>query len=117
MIYDWIVANVKYEVPGAEGRDAESVLKARRGDCEQFSVLMTAMCRSVGIPARTVTNAWTTGGSIYGPTWDSFRPPLKSPIANLYLAGSGVWPGPGIEAVVISGVLAADAIFKSPNKA
>ena len=62
LIYDWIVANVKYEVPGTRGRDAESVLEDRRGDCEQFSVLMTAMCRSVGIPARTVTNAWTTGG-------------------------------------------------------
>jgi hypothetical protein len=62
LIYDWIVANVKYEVPGPEGRDAESVLEARRGDCEQFSVLMTAMCRSIGIPARTVTNAWNSGG-------------------------------------------------------
>jgi phytoene dehydrogenase-like protein/intracellular septation protein A len=56
--------------------------------------------------------AWTTAGSIYGPTWDSFRPPLKSPIPGLYLAGAGVFPGPGIEAVVISGVLAADTIFK-----
>ena len=62
LIYDWIVANVKYEVPGPAGRDAESVLEARIGDCEQFSVLMTAMCRSVGIPARTVTNVWTSGG-------------------------------------------------------
>jgi all-trans-retinol 13,14-reductase len=57
--------------------------------------------------------AWTTAGSIYGPTWDSQRPPLKSPIPGLYLAGSGVFPGPGIEAVVISGTLAADAIY--PN--
>lgn len=62
LIYDWIVAEVVYEVPGPAGRDAESVLEARRGDCGQFSVLMTAMCRSLGIPARTVTNAWTTGG-------------------------------------------------------
>jgi phytoene dehydrogenase-like protein/uncharacterized membrane protein len=57
--------------------------------------------------------AWTTAGSIYGPTWDSSRPPLKSPVPGLYLAGSGVFPGPGIEAVVISGTLAADAIY--PN--
>ncbi len=55
--------------------------------------------------------AWTDAGSIYGPTWDSSRPPLKSPIPGLYLAGSGVFPGPGIEAVVISGTLAADAIY------
>lgn len=59
--------------------------------------------------------AWTTAGSIYGPTWDSSRPPLKSPVPGLYLAGSGVFPGPGIEAVVISGVLAAGAIFSGKN--
>jgi all-trans-retinol 13,14-reductase len=57
--------------------------------------------------------AWTDSGSIYGPTWDSQRSPLKSLVPGLYLAGSGVFPGPGIEAVVISGTLAADAIY--PN--
>ena len=62
LIYDWIVENLRYEVPGPEGRHAESVLEAGRGDCEQFSVLMTAMCRALGIPARTVTSAWTQGG-------------------------------------------------------
>ncbi len=61
-IYDWIVADIVYEIPGPAGRDAESVLEERRGDCEQFSVLMAAMCRSLGIPARTVTNAWMSGG-------------------------------------------------------
>ncbi len=55
--------------------------------------------------------AWTTAGSIYGPAWDSHHPPLKSPVPNLYLAGSSVFPGPGVEAVVISGALAADAIY------
>ncbi len=55
--------------------------------------------------------AWTTNGSIYGITWDSPRPPLKSPVPGLYLAGANVFPGPGIEAVVISGTLAADAIY------
>ena len=55
--------------------------------------------------------AWTTDGSIYGSTWDSHHPPLKSPVPNLYLAGAGVFPGPGVEAVVISGVLAANEIF------
>jgi all-trans-retinol 13,14-reductase len=54
---------------------------------------------------------WATAGSIYGATWDSHRPPLKSPVPNLYLVGAGVFPGPGVEAVVISGTLAADEIF------
>ena len=55
--------------------------------------------------------AWTTSGSIYGSSWDSPHPPIKSPVPNLYLAGSGVFPGPGVEAVVISGALAASEIY------
>jgi hypothetical protein len=35
---------------------------------------------------------------------------VKSPVEGLALAGSGVFPGAGVEAVVISGTLAADAI-------
>jgi phytoene dehydrogenase-like protein len=57
--------------------------------------------------------AWTINGSIYGAARSSPRPPLKSPVHGLYRAGSGVFPGPGIEAVVISGVLAADAIYQN----
>ncbi|MDN5294471.1 MAG: all-trans-retinol 13,14-reductase, partial [Eubacteriales bacterium] len=40
-----------------------------------------------------------------------WRPPAKSPVERLYLAGAGVFPGSGIEAVVISGTLAADAVY------
>lgn len=62
LIYDWMVANMEF-VPGAVvERDAQSVLAAMRGDCGQFSILYTALCRSVGIPARTVSNSWTRGG-------------------------------------------------------
>jgi phytoene dehydrogenase-like protein len=32
-------------------------------------------------------------------------------VERLYLAGAGVFPGSGIEAVVISGTLAADAVY------
>lgn len=62
LVYDWIVAELVFEAPGPADRDAASVLAARRGECEHFGVLMTAMYRSLGIPARTVTNAWTNGG-------------------------------------------------------
>jgi phytoene dehydrogenase-like protein len=58
--------------------------------------------------------AWTTAGSIYGFTWDSPKPPQKSPIPGLYLVGSGVKYGPGVEAVSISGVMVADTIY--PNR-
>jgi len=61
-------------------------------------------------PATFERYAWTTGGSIYGPALGPWRPPAKSPIAGLVLAGAGVFPGAGLEAVVISGTLAADAL-------
>jgi hypothetical protein len=62
LVYDWIVAETAYDAPGPKDRDAQSVLEARRGDCGHVSILMTAMLRSLGIPARTVTTAWLTGG-------------------------------------------------------
>ncbi len=57
-LYDWIIGNLDFVVGGRGPRDARSILEARAGDCEQFSILYTAMCRSLGIPARTVTNIW-----------------------------------------------------------
>ena len=54
--------------------------------------------------------AWVESGAIYGPTINADRPPAKTPIRGLVLAGSSVYPGPGVEAVVISGALAAHAV-------
>ena len=66
--------------------------------------------RQDGSPATFARYAWTTGGAIYGPAAGPWRPPAKSPIEGLVLAGAGVFPGAGVEAVVISGTLAADAL-------
>jgi phytoene dehydrogenase-like protein len=62
-------------------------------------------------PATFARYAWTTGGAIYGPAAGQWRPPVKSPVERLYLAGAGVFPGAGIEAVVISGTLTAGAVY------
>jgi phytoene dehydrogenase-like protein len=66
--------------------------------------------RQDGSPATFARYAWTTGGAIYGPAVGQWRPPAKSPIERLVLAGAGAFPGAGVEAVVISGTLAADAL-------
>ncbi|KUK40718.1 MAG: All-trans-retinol 13,14-reductase, partial [Clostridia bacterium 62_21] len=66
--------------------------------------------REEASPATFARYAWTTDGAIYGPAAGQWRPPAKSPVERLYLAGAGVFPGAGIEAVVISGTLAADAV-------
>jgi phytoene dehydrogenase-like protein len=66
--------------------------------------------RQDGSPATFARYAWTTGGAIYGPAAGAWRPPAKSPVEGLVLAGAGSFPGAGVEAVVISGTLAADML-------
>ena len=62
LIYDWLMHNLVFVPGGTEKRDAISTIEAGMGDCGQFSILFTALCRSIGIPARTVTYTWLGGG-------------------------------------------------------
>jgi transglutaminase-like putative cysteine protease len=55
-IYDWVRDNVKY-VRGPL-RGALAALNDRSGDCEELTSLFIAMCRDIGVPARTV---WVPG--------------------------------------------------------
>lgn len=68
--------------------------------------------RQEGTPATFARYAWTTNGSIYGPAAGQKRLTVKTPIKNLYVAGSGTMGG-GIEAVVIAGIHAANEIYKN----
>ena len=52
---------------------------------------------------------WSRAGSIYGVTQKDRLKGVKSPIAGLVVAGSSTH-GPGVEAAVISGACAADAL-------
>ncbi|MFN8484143.1 MAG: NAD(P)/FAD-dependent oxidoreductase [Anaerolineae bacterium] len=70
--------------------------------------------RQDGTPASCARYAWTTSGAIYGPAAGQARISMKTPIAGLYLVGSAVFPGAGVEAVIISGTLAANAICPAP---
>lgn len=62
-LFDWCIHSLSFVPGGTEKRDALSTLTSRRGDCGQYSRLFVAFCRSLGIPARTVTNAWLSGGT------------------------------------------------------
>jgi len=53
-------------------------------------------------------------GAIYGLD-QSERPYFKTPIKGLYLVGASTFPGGGIEAVVISGIIAANDISGWPS--
>jgi phytoene dehydrogenase-like protein len=49
-------------------------------------------------------------GSIYGSARGQWSPPIKTPVPGLMLVGGAVPTGPGIEAVVIAGTIAANLI-------
>jgi all-trans-retinol 13,14-reductase len=67
--------------------------------------------RQEGSPATFARYAWTTGGSIYGPATGQSPLHIKTPLSNLYLAGSSVM-GSGAEAAIIAGIRAANAIYR-----
>jgi hypothetical protein len=62
MIFDWVVNNIRYEFPDLDSRGAAKTFPRRSGDCGEFSALFCALCRAEGIPARTITAKWVTGG-------------------------------------------------------
>lgn len=60
----WVSSNIRPAIPG--GGTALNTLKTREGECGGHSRLMTAFCRSLGIPARMVT------GCMYVPDNDGY---------------------------------------------
>jgi all-trans-retinol 13,14-reductase len=63
--------------------------------------------RQTASPKTFARYARTRNGNIYGAATGQWRPSVKSPIPGLLLVGGGCQDGPGIEAVVLSGMRAA----------
>lgn len=61
-IYDWVTANLRFVPGGAGERSAAATIANGRGDCGQISLAFTALCRSAGIPCRTIECTWLGGG-------------------------------------------------------
>ena len=60
-IFNWVIKNMSYEHPvKIKDRGVANSFKRLKGDCGEFSVVFCAMCRSLEIPARTVTCACST---------------------------------------------------------
>ncbi len=57
----WVAENIHYAIPG--GGTAKKTFEIRAGECGAHSMLLTAFCRAVGIPARVV---W---GAMYAPNY------------------------------------------------
>lgn len=80
-IYEYILRDIKYSFmphltawPRGE-RESEYVHRMKRGDCGAQSMYFSALCRSVGIPART-TGGWQLfTGNFGGHFWAEFYLP------------------------------------------
>lgn len=76
-------------------RGSEAMRVTRRGDCGQYSFLLAAWCRSLGIPARVVMGSWATG-RMQAHAWNEFFcegvgwVPLDASTAALLAAGGDV---------------------------
>lgn len=57
----WVADNISYAIPG--GGSARRTYDIRAGECGAHSMLLAALCRAVGIPARVVF------GAMYAPNY------------------------------------------------
>lgn len=59
-IFYYLVNEYKYVYP-PKSRGSLSFLQTKQGDCGEYSFLFTSLCRSLGIPCRTVVGTWANG--------------------------------------------------------
>ncbi len=89
-LFNWVIHDMSYEYPALEDRGSQKAFAKRKGDCGEFSVVYCALCRAVGIPARTVTCCWLTGS---GHQWaEILLPPygwvpVDTSVAQMFLPG------------------------------
>lgn len=69
--------------------------------------------KEIATPASFAAFTGARNGNIYGAACAGWRPGLQSPVPGLLLVGGGTETGPGIEAVVISGMRAANLISEA----
>lgn len=105
-IHDWVFANIAKEsvlsVPSAL-----TVLEARKGDCNEHTVLFTALARAAGIPTRIAIGlAWSPAlesfgyhawPEVYVGRWIAMDPTFGEPTVNpahikLFTGGIDQWP-------------------------
>ena len=95
-LVDWVTENLVKE-PALTVPSAREVVKSRRGDCNEHAVLLTALARAAGIPARVVA------GAIYGVVGDPGEPGFY------YHAWSELWLGSWVSADAVYGQMPVDA--------
>jgi len=64
----WVYANLE-KIPVLSIPSAVDVLKIRKGDCNEHAVLLTALARAAGIPARVAAGLVYSGQSFFYHAW------------------------------------------------
>jgi len=64
----WVATSLTRE-PSATVPSAREVLRVRRGDCNEHAVLLTALARAAGIPARMIAGAVYLDGDFLYHAW------------------------------------------------
>lgn len=84
-IYDWVTANIYYDVDMAEGKreylvSAEYTYYIKVSVCAGFANLTAALCHAAGIPCRAVTGFATGIGTDadLGSVWTAYKEYLKT---------------------------------------
>ena len=70
-IYDWVYRNIE-KVPTITIPMATDVLKTKRGDCNEHTILFTALARAAGIPAKIAVGLTYKDGFFYYHAWPEF---------------------------------------------
>ena len=70
-LVDWVSKSLVQE-PSLTLPSARAVLAARRGDCNEHAVLLAALARAVGIPARIVAGVVYANDGFYYHAWNEF---------------------------------------------
>jgi len=68
-VLDWVAKNVEQE-PSLTIPSARDVLRMRRGDCNEHAVLVAALLRAAGVPARIVAGLAYAGDGFYFHAWN-----------------------------------------------
>jgi transglutaminase-like putative cysteine protease len=79
-IYEWVLDHCDYQLKAGSGQAAGLIgavetLRARKGECGEYTALFVALCRAAGIPARGQTGYWAN------------RPDAPHVWAEFYLPG------------------------------
>jgi len=72
-IYQWCVDNINYVYP--PNRGIRYSLPRKTGDCGEYSLIFTALCRAVGIPARIANGHWCCKAKMNYHVWNEFYLP------------------------------------------